>query len=140
MLEIQKQLKIKLGPFSDKPSYFIKVPDEIIFFIQNNGKYPDGTEDKKAFEILKSYYPEFVSQVKAGVREIPVENPDLVIRRKPQPDTQYPVPYLSPTLESLKHKRNLRRMDYALAARVIGAIQLFRLGNDTFPVTPEDRG
>jgi len=62
----------------------------------------------------------------------------LIVRRKPMTGTKYPVPYLYPALESLKHKRNLRRMDYSLASRVITAIQLFKLGDKDFPVTEDD--
>ena len=43
-----------------------------------------------------------------------------------------------PALEPLKHKRNIRRMDYSIASRVISAIQLIKLGNDDFPVTEDD--
>lgn len=132
-------IKIKKSPFADEPSYFIKVPGDLIFFIMNKGKYLDGTEDPDAYAKLLALYPEFVEAVLKGVKEFPIEDSSMIIRRKYQPDNPYPIPYLSATLESLKHKRNLRRMDYAIAARVIGAIQLFKLGSDEFPVTEDDK-
>jgi len=45
---------------------------------------------------------------------------------------------MSNALESLIHKRNIRKMDYSIAARVTAAIQLIKLGNDVFPCTDDD--
>jgi len=123
---------------SDTPSYFVKIPDELFHFIRNNGTYSDGTKDPELLAKLKAYYPEFVRLVESGQREIPLEN-DRIIRRKPMTNSPYPVPFLSPALESLKHKRNLKRMDYSIASRVISAIQLFRLGDKDFPVTEDQQ-
>lgn len=132
-------IKINYSMVMNEPSYFVIVPDELIWFIMNNGKYRDGTSDPELFAELTRYYPDFVAMVKAGKKEILLEN-DLIIRRKPITGSPYPIPYLYPALESLKHKRNLRRMDYSLASRAIGAIQLFNLGNDEYPVTEDDDG
>jgi hypothetical protein len=134
-------IKIKKSPFTDMPSYFLTIPDSLVMFILNNGKYGegDGLEDPELWEKFKTYYPDFITAVRNGVREFLIENSDLILRRKPQPDDPYPIPYLSAALESLKHKRNLRRMDYAIASRVIGAIQLFKLGDKDFPVLADDQ-
>lgn len=131
-------VKIKKNPLEDTPSYFIKIPDEAIQFIRSGGKFGDGTKDINAFLKLKSAYPDFVTAVLNGETELLIEDPSLIIRRKYQPNDPYPIPYLSAALESLKHKRNLRRMDYSIASRVISAIQLFKLGDKDFPVTEED--
>ena len=120
----------------DEPSYFYKIPSDLIYFIKQKGQCPDGTEDKDLYEKLKTYYPEFVEAVENDVREILLEN-DLIVRRKVVSDSPYPTPYLTSALEPLKHKRNLRRMDYSIASRVISAIQLLRLGSDEFPVTED---
>jgi hypothetical protein len=130
---------IKQTPLGDKPAYFVKIPGDLIFFIKSKGKFPDGTSDPEVYNILTSNFPDFVKAVEDGATEIRIEDDTLIIRRKPQPNDPYPIPYLSAALESLKHKRNLRRMDYALASRVIGAIQLFRLGDKDFPVTEDDK-
>jgi hypothetical protein len=130
-------IKINDTFVGDKPSYFVVLPDALVFFILNNGVYPDQTKDIQKFEELQRYYPDFVALVKEGNKEIPLYN-DLIIRRKYLTGTKYPVPYLYAVLESLKHKRNLRRMDYSLASRVITAIQLFKLGDKDFPVTEDD--
>lgn len=130
-------ITIKSPLIGDEVSYYVNIPDEVIFFVMNNGKYPDGTIDKDLYNKLKVEYPAFISTIKAGSRVVLLDN-DNVFRRRVLTDSPYPTPYLYPALEALKHKRNLRRMDYAIAARVIGAIQLFRLGNDEFPVTEGD--
>lgn len=123
--------------FMGNPSYYVIVPEELIYFILNKGMYPDGTKDIKKYEELKREFPEFVSKVENNEKEILLEN-DLILRRKYTTKSPYPIPYLFPALEALKHKRNIRRMDYSIASRVISAIQLFRLGNDEYPVTEED--
>lgn len=132
-------VKINKTILSDKPSYFINIPDNLSFFIKNNGRYPDGTEDKVLYSHLVEMYPEFVRKVKDGKKDILLtENLHLIIRRRVISDSGYPVPYLYKSIESMKHKRNLRRMDYSVAARVITAIQLIKLGNDEYPLTEDD--
>jgi len=54
-------------------------------------------------------------------------------------DAEYPIPYLYPGLESYKHKRNLRRMDYSIASRVISAILHVKAGSDEFPLTEDQQ-
>lgn len=122
---------------SDEPSYFIEIPQDLIFFIQHEGVYPDGTRDTELYRKLSTNYPEFVADVKGGTTKVILEN-KLIFRRRPLTDSPYPIPYLYSALESLKHKRNLRRMDYSIASRVIAAIMLVRLGSDEFPVTEDD--
>jgi hypothetical protein len=132
-----KTIKINSTMIADKPSYYVILPEEIIFFIMNDGVYPDGNEDKELYAKLLELYPEFVLQVKNGNKEILLDN-ELVIRRKVLTDSPYPTPYLLNAIEALKHKRNLRRMDYSIAARVISAIQLIKVGSDEFPVTEDE--
>jgi hypothetical protein len=131
-------VKINTSFVFNKPSYFLKVPPKLVFFIQNKGQYPDGTKDVQLYQLLMAYYPAFCSQVLAGQTDIPIEN-DYVIRRKVLSDSPYPTPFLLSAIEPLRHKRNLRRLDYSIASRAIGAIQQFKVGNDEFPVTIEDQ-
>jgi len=130
-------IKINDPMILDEPSYYVEIPGDLHFFIIHEGQYPDNTKDLDLYEKLLTLYPVFVEQVRAGVKYIPLEN-KLIIRRKVLSNTCYPLPYLFPSLEALKHKRNLRRMDYSLASRVITAIQLFKLGSDEFPVTESE--
>ena len=125
---------------SDTPSYFVHIPEELIAFILHGGVYPDGTKDPVLYQKLLTYYPEFVAKVKAGERDILLDiDPSLVIRRRVTTDSAYPTPYLYAALEAMKQKRNLRRMDYSIAARVISAIMLVRLGDKDFPITEDDK-
>ncbi len=126
-------IKINSSMVLDSPSYYAILPEELIYFIKNEGKYPDGNKDEKLYQKLLTYYPEFVALVMAGNKEVLLDN-ELVIRRKVLSDSPYPIPYLYNVLEAVKHKRNLRRMDYSIASRVIGAIMLIRLGDKDFPI------
>lgn len=121
----------------DKPSFFIKIPEDVIKFVKSKGKLSNGKEDKETFEALVKAFPEFVSQINKGEKEVLLEN-DNIIRRKYTADNQYPIPYISPTLDALQHKRKLRRMDYTLIDKVISAILHVKVGSDEFPITGSD--
>ncbi len=128
---------IKSPGLSDRQSYFIKIPNELIQFITNKGVYDNLMEDKKLYHYLQTVYPKFIAAVQAGKLYFKLEDP-LVIRRKVVADSPYPVPYLYASMEAMKHKRNIRRMDYSIASRVISAIQIVKLGNDEYPLTEDD--
>lgn len=130
-------VEIKQGILGDAPSYWIRIPQDMITFILQNGTYLDGTKDRELYNELVKEYPEFVKAIKDGQTKLKLNNP-LIIRGRYTSDNPYPIPYLYPVLESLKHKRNLRRMDYSLASRVITAIMLIKIGSDEFPVTEDD--
>lgn len=127
-------VKINTSMMSDQPSYYFVIPDEVISFIKGKGKYPDGREDQDLFLKLKTYYPEFVKFVMRGDEEILLENPN-VIRRKFLSDNPYPIPFMSPVLDALQHKRKMRRVDYSLMDKMLGAILHVKIGSDEFPVT-----
>jgi hypothetical protein len=129
-------IKIK-QVWTSKPSYYVEIPDEMIHFIQTGGYYDDNTEDKELYRELATRYPKFVAAVKAGKTEVKLDN-DRIERRRVVSGSPYPVPYLYGATESMKHKRNIRRMDYSVASRVISAIQLIKAGNDEYPLTEDD--
>lgn len=128
-----KTIIINSSMLSDEPTYYVQVPDQTLFFINNNGKYPDGTVDEKLYATLTAEYPEFVSAVKAGQIKVPLQN-DHVIRRRVLPDSAYPIPYISSVLDILRHKRHLREMDYSIIDKVIGAIMHVQVGDKDFPI------
>jgi len=136
-------IKINKPMISGKSSYFTEIPQEFVEFVQQRGKYADGTEDKKLYEYLLQAYPKFILQVRnlkatiEGKFYILLDNPQVITSKKTA-NSIYPIPYTYPVLESLKHKRNMRRMDYSITSRVISAIQLVKVGNDMYPVTEED--
>lgn len=133
-----KSIKINSSAMSDTPSYYVVISDEIIYFIKNSGKYSDGKEDKELFKNFKTYYPEFVKRVIAGETEFLIEDSKLILRRKFLSDDPYPISYISSVLDALQHKRELRRMDYTIIDKVIGAIMHVKMGSDLYPVTDTD--
>jgi len=135
-----KTVKIYTYWLSDKPAYYIKIPDDVIKFIQDKGKFGDAKEDKELFEELKKFYPEFVKLVLKGETEIRIEEDSHILRRKYTSDNAYPIPYIASSLDALQHKRKLRRMDYSLIDKIISAILHVKVGNDEYPITssPED--
>ena len=132
-----KTIKINSSVMSDSPTYSVIIPSDTLLFIKSGGTYADGTKDKELFNELKTYYPEFVSSVLAGETTFVIEN-KLVIRRKYLTDNPYPLPYISPILDALQHKRRMRRMDYSIMDKVISAIMHIKVGSDEFPVTSSE--
>lgn len=130
-------IRLRKTSIPDRVVVTVIPSEDDIYFIKNEGVYSDGIEDKETYELLKQQYSDYVRAVKAGKTEFKLDNPHL-IRRNPLPDSPYPSPYLMPVLEPLEHKRNLRKMDYAIAARVITAIMQVKMGSDEFPITSED--
>ena len=130
-------IELKRTPLPNRVVPVWKLTSDEVYFIQNKGKFTDGTEDKETYEILAQSSPEFVKLINKGETKIPLVGA-YVIRRKPLLRSEYPIPYVMPALEMLMHKRNLRKMDYALAARVINAILQFKIGDKDFPLTEDD--
>jgi len=132
-----KSIVIKKTPIPNRVSYYVKISDEDSVFIRQKGERADGTKDKKTYKLLKQQFPDFVAAVQAGKTEFLLQDP-FVIRRNILSKGPYPTPYLMAALEPMAHKRNIRKMDYSIAARVISAIQLIKLGNDDYPLTEDD--
>ncbi len=128
----------KKTPIPGRINYYVKIEDTTVDFILNKGVYPDGTKDEETYNILRKKYPKFVKSIESGETEILLEDTYIVLTRSPISGKVYPTPYLMPVLESLNYKRNLRKMDYSIASRVISAIQLFTLGDKDFPLTEDD--
>ena len=131
-------ITIKNSP-TNKKYIYVTVDAATIRFIKSGGKLEDGTFDKELYEEFVRNYPEFVKAIKAlkgTVMKIRLEDVRPIFSRM-LPESTYPIPYMSNALESLLHKRNLRKMDYSIAARVIAAIQVIKLGSDEFPCTDE---
>lgn len=127
-------IRIRTSLVADKPSYFVKVPTELINFIKSKGTYSDGKKDERLYEILVEQFPEFVESILKGDTEVLLEN-EHVIRRKYTSDNPYPIPYIQSALEALHHKRKLRAMDYSVVDKVISAIMHVKIGDKDFPIT-----
>lgn len=134
-----KTVEIKDSPIPNQKTFWVEVDPDLISFIKNKGKWKDGTTDKETYELLKKNYPEFVREVEkmSGVKmRVKLEGVRPLLHTELS-DEIYPMPYMINALESLMHKRNLRKMDYSIAARVTAAIQLIKLGDKDFPCTDE---
>ena len=132
-------ITVKSSPIPNKKDYYVKVSAATVQFIKNKGKRPDGTWDTETYNALVTNYPAFVAAIQSqkGIKtEIRLENIRPILG-KCLPEDPYPIPYMINALEALMHKRNLRKMDYSIAARVIAAIQLIKLGSKEFPITDE---
>ncbi len=129
---------IKKSPIPNKKYFYVEVSPELIEFIKNKGKVKGKPEDRETYEALVNNYPDFVKAIQdsKGFSSTQILLTDVrPITGRWLPDDLYPTPYMTNALESLMHKRNLRKMDYAIAARVTAAIQLVKLGSDEFPCT-----
>jgi len=135
---VRDPVTIKIYPsiIADKPSYFVKIPENMVEFIKGKGEYSDGKKNEELFKLIQSYYPEFVAAVLKGETEVLLDT--YVLRRKYMTDNPYPVPYISSVLDALQHKRKMRRMDYSLMDKIISAILHVKVGTDEFPVTESE--
>lgn len=131
-------IELRRTPVPNKVRVFYKIPSEDVNFITSKGFYSDGTKDVELYQQLVRDYPDYVKRIRKGETAILLEDA-FVLRRNPASGNIYPTPYLLPALESLQHKRNLKKMDYSIASRVISAIQKITLGNDKYPLTEDDQ-
>jgi hypothetical protein len=132
---------LKRGIIPNKRKIYVRVDSETIDFIKTGGKNKDGTYDKETYNELERNYPEFVKLVKTskGTKDLLIPLPDSrPIFARVLPEDVYPLPYMVNSIESLVHKRNMRKMDFSVASRVIAAIQLIKLGSDLFPTTDDE--
>jgi hypothetical protein len=133
-------IRVEKSVIPNKRYYYVTIDQELVNFIKSGGKRKDGTYDKETYQALVDNYKEFIDRIKEskGTR-VDIELTDVrPILGRTLPEDPYPVPYMSNALESLIHKRNIRKMDYSIAARVTAAIQLVQLGSDLFPTTDEE--
>ena len=128
---------LKRKPTSSERAVYIKIPPDERDFINNEGRYNDGTEDKELYALLVRQFPEYVRLVKEGNSIILLHNVNPILR-KPMPNCDYPQPFLVPALSPLKHKMRIKEMDYTIATRAIEAIRLVQAGNDQYPVDEDD--
>ena len=119
-----------------KKEFRLKIPDKDIKLIKNEGgKIKD---QQQRYLLWQEQYPAMVQAVNSGQNSILLDT-DAILRKEVS-FTEYPTPYLFNVLEALTFKQQLRRMDYATAARIINAILLVTEGDKDFPITEETRG
>jgi len=119
-------------------TFFLKVPDSDASLIRKGSSRIKAQQAKlRAWE---TNYPSFVQQIRnSDTGLIKIKDTDPILRKEIS-ISPYPTPYLFPVLEPLIFKQHLRRMDFAVAARVINAILLVQEGDKDFPLTEENQG
>jgi len=121
-----------------KKRFWLKIPDDTLKAIRK-GSSNRIKEQQLKFRTWEENYPTFVQLVQEGADRIELADVDPILRKEVS-ISQYPTPYLFPVLEPLIFKQQLRRMDFAVASRVINAILLVQEGDKDFPLTEENRG
>lgn len=120
-----------------KRKFYIKVPTADIRLIRSrSGK--NIKEQQLKLKLYETQFPQYVEEIRNGADKIAIPDPDYILRKEIS-YSPYPTPYLYNVLEPLTFKQQLRRMDFAVASRVINAILLVQEGSDNFPLTEETR-
>lgn len=130
-------ITLKRLPVSMDRAVYLKISEDERYFIQHQGQYRDGTEDRELYRKMVQQFPNYVELVRSGSALIPLPTVRPVLR-KLMPTQDYPQPYLVPALAALKHKQRIKRMDYSIASKAIDAIRLVTAGNDEFPLEEDD--
>jgi hypothetical protein len=118
-------------------SFWLKIPEKDIRLIRNRGSRIK--EQQLKYQQWADNYPSFVNMIINGADSYEIKDSDPILRKEIS-ISPYPTPYLFPVLEPLIFKQQLRRMDFAVASRVINAILLVKEGSDDFPLTEENSG
>jgi hypothetical protein len=121
-----------------KKRFLLKIPSKDARLIKSNGRDIKNQLDKARYDVLVSSYPSVVEAVRAGSQFVELRDVDPILRKELS-FTEYPTPFLFNILEHLIFKQQLRRMDFAVASRVINAILLITEGNDMYPAVEESR-
>jgi len=122
-------------PLMDELLVIMTIPEDVRKFL-DTGKV-GSVSYKEALKGFIEQYPEIVEAFTDGNGRVVLED-QYTIRRRDKTYDVYPTPFLLSAIESMMFKRNLKKMDYSIASRVISAIQLIKLGNDEFPLTEDD--
>jgi hypothetical protein len=120
-----------------RKAYYLKVTDSDRRAIKNKGGKIK--EQQLKYKMWTENFPSYVSQIESGAQDIEILDSDPILRKELS-ISPYPTPYLYNVLESLVFKQQLRRMDFAVAARVINAVLLVQEGDKDFPITEETNG
>lgn len=132
-----ENIVIRRMPITLGRAVYLEVPTSEQHFIRNKGEYPDGSKDVELFNRIKEQFPDYVQRVLNGDSVIPLPDARPVFR-KLMPTQDYPQPFLVPALAALKHKQQIKRMDYSIASKMLGAIRQVKVGDKDDPVEEDD--
>ncbi len=128
---------LRKRPVGLERTAYVKIPQEDVDFILNEGVRSDGTSDVEGYRELVREFPEYVAAVKAGTVYFPLEDRALIMRNVVSYD-DYPQPFLRNALRALQHKEYLKKMDRTIASRAVDAIRHIKIGSDDFPADQDD--
>lgn len=128
-------IRIEWAGWGEKELY-LKVPTADLRLIRKGASKIK--EQQLKLKYWTENYSSFVDQIKAGSDVILLKDTDPIFRKE-KANSPYPTPLLFNVLEAMIFKQQLRRMDFAVASRVINAILLVKEGNDNYPLTEETR-
>jgi hypothetical protein len=117
-----------------RKTYYLMIPPEDLKVLKSPRR---NSQQQMRFEMLNQFsliMDAFVS----GSNKVELKDIDPILRKENSLDP-YPIPYLSKVLEALVFKQQLRRMDYAVASRIINAILLVQEGDKDFPLVEGER-
>lgn len=130
-------IEIEWADWGEK-DFYVRVPSADIKLIRRDSNSIKSQQLQRRYQMLIAQYSSFVDTIKKGADTILITDADPILRKE-LTVTAYPTPMLFNVLEALVFKQQLRRMDFAVASRVINAILLVREGNDNYPITDETR-
>lgn len=116
--------------------FYLTIPEEDFRLLKN--KNARRTKEQQARYDYLSKFQLYTGAVNAGSNKILLTDVDPILRKELSINP-YPTPYLSKVLEALVFKQQLRRMDFAVASRIINAILLVQEGDKDFPLVEGDR-
>lgn len=116
--------------------FYLTIPPED-FRLLKNASAKKTKEQQQRFEYL-SKFQIYTNTVASGSNKILLTDIDPILRKEISLNP-YPTPYLSKVLEALVFKQQLRRMDFAVASRIINAILLVQEGDKDFPLVEGER-
>lgn len=117
--------------------FYLKIPAEDFRLLKGKPGARRTKEQQQRFEYL-SRFTIYTNTVASGADMILLKDVDPILRKELSLNP-YPTPYLSKVLEALVFKQQLRRMDFAVASRIINAILLVQEGDKDFPLVEGER-
>lgn len=130
-------IKLEWAGWGEKEIY-MKIPTSDLKLIRRDAAKIKEQQLKAKLQFWENNYPSFVDQIRKGSDIVRITDTDPIFRKE-KANSPYPTPLLYNVLEALLFKQQLRRMDFAVASRVINAILLVKEGNNEYPLTDETR-
>lgn len=129
-------VKIQWAGWGEK-DFYLTIPPEDFRLLKNKNTARRTKEQQARYDYL-SKFSIYTETIESGSDKILLKDVDPILRKEISL-SPYPTPYLSKVLEALVFKQQLRRMDFAVASRIINAILLVQEGDKDFPLVEGER-